>query len=145
MTLNKVILSVALGMSFHGAAISMENEINEQINLINSFTKDVIAHNAKDIEPLGIWLTQKRNDIHDDANWNNLINDLLGKITLEDNELAWQDNSNPAISSVIAEIARNLQPGQDCSQELATRAKEAVKEATLEYIKAHDFEIELIW
>ncbi len=72
-------------MSFHGAAISMENEINEQINLINSFTKDVIAHNAKDIEPLGIWLTQKRNDIHDDANWNNLINDLLGKITLEDN------------------------------------------------------------
>lgn len=144
MSLNKALLSIALGISFHGAIIGMEDEISEQINLINRFTADIAGYDGEDIKPLGHWLTQTRNDIHDDINWNSLINDLIGKITLNDNDHVWQSYSKPAISAVISEIARSLQPGQDCSRELAIRAKAAVTKAVQECILAHDFKLKLV-
>lgn len=143
MSLKKTILLIALGISFQGTIMSMEKEIHEQITLINRFTYQVLYHEAKQIKPLGDWLMRKRNDIRDDASWNTLINDFLGKITLsEDND--WQDESKRAISIVIEEIARDLQPGQDYSQMLAEHAVKAVDKAINKWTKAHDFEAELI-
>lgn len=139
MLFNKLIISIALCVSFHSAIISMENEINEQIKRINQFTEDIMP-SMQDIKPLGHWLTQKRN-ISSYATWDNLINTLISKIIFKNGDQRWQSKSKPAIKIVIQEIARYLQPGEDCSHELAIRATKAVEEAVEEYMKLHVFRV----
>jgi hypothetical protein len=138
MSLNKIILSIILGLSFHSTIMSMENEINEQINLINRFVNPIICHETKDIEPLTVWLVQKRNNLHYAA-WNSLLNDLTTKITLSESIWKWEVLYKREIDIVINTTIRNLQPNQGNPLELAQQIKDAVYKVALDYAASHSF------
>jgi hypothetical protein len=143
MSFKKVILSIALGISFHGAIMSMEKEISEQINLINLFAKHSLGQQAHEIEPFCHWLTEKRNEFREDNKWDSLIDNLLGSISINDKN-NWKNANKHAIRDVIEKTVRPLKPGKDCAEQLANDFTKAVKEASDKWAKANDFEVYFI-
>ena len=138
MSLNKIILSIALGMLFHGAIICMENQDNlekesviSMAGCISDFVRES-AHNPKHIELLGYWLTMQRNAISEADKWNNLIKNLTGNV-MYCRCHCLENKTTYAVSNVVEEVAQGLQPGQDCSQLLVYRAQEAVTVTACEW------------
>jgi len=152
-------------MSFHGAIMSMEDAIvnmEEKSSLprhiqkaieigrhthiyeqamgmadhISDFAKES-DHDLQHMKTLGQWLTDERNNISGsevDA-WNIVIRNLINYVAFcrcdcLKNEMA------AAVRDVVKEIAQDLQPGQDCSELLASRAQEAIATARLEWTKS---------
>jgi hypothetical protein len=131
MSLIKRILFIALSMPFHGAIISMQTEdIYEQKVRIAQFIHEE-DHNPQHIALVGRWLTEKRNNVSDYEEWEIIINFVTSvghcRCDCLSNKITY------AIQEAVKQVARNLQPGQDCSQLLVDHAQAAIVTAMYEW------------
>jgi len=141
MSLNKIILSIVLSISFHGTVMSMENQSEREKQLevsakemshrIFLFSRD-FTHNTEHMELLGRWLTVQRTAISETNKWNTLVNHVTDSVTFC-KCICLKHKTTAAVRDAVKKIAQDLQPGQHCSQLLINRAQEAVMIAEHEW------------
>lgn len=108
-------------------------EAKGQAQLILNFTEDSstdVTRNRQDMESVGTWLTQQRNNFPDEQ-WKGLVHKLNSSVSSHIARcLCPETMKRFTVIEIIEDIAYPLKPGEDCSQLLANRIEEELKTIT---------------